>query len=446
MDELMSEDENFEDYPDEILANVKWCFTGGKYSSVEDFNNSVHQNQKQLGGEIWQPDIIVLNFSKIIVLLQNESEDEILLTANNSESFTAVEILFKLHNFFVDKITEQDDNYSYCLPLRKDAFDCNESCHIYNFGLFYNTSKCNEENHDEPYVTEDISEPQSCIICNKEVDESVTIDLYLNPPDNSWQQEGGTPFIVSISGCCGERSCILAAWEQVKQSSIGDIELQYNNTSHFLNSDQSLDQLVQRELIDNLEISEKIEYVQQTLSELESLCNKGIIKESECMTKLLMLRNEFIYLLSEYAETWVNNFGNINNYPGDFTWKIDPEHSKLKWRASQIMRYCVVMRSIDNVNGVTNAVKKMNSFLGNDLINIKNFEHEIDKISNDIDVFKIVYDYIKNNSNILQKNIYKTLSVSGRRVAHMLELAERLNIVSRVRYNDSWLLSIPVIE
>jgi len=63
-----------------------------------------------------------------------------------------------------------------------------------------------------------------CTICGGSVDEDVTVHVFVNPPDQSWVKEGGTPYLLSIAPCCGKRRCVEAAWDQVKQSTIGKIE------------------------------------------------------------------------------------------------------------------------------------------------------------------------------------------------------------------------------
>lgn len=64
-----------------------------------------------------------------------------------------------------------------------------------------------------------------CTICGGSVDEDVTVTVYINPPDQSWEKEGGTPYMLLIAPCCGKRRCVEAALEQVKKSTIGEIEV-----------------------------------------------------------------------------------------------------------------------------------------------------------------------------------------------------------------------------
>jgi hypothetical protein len=68
-------------------------------------------------------------------------------------------------------------------------------------------------------------EAYKCIICDGPVDENLIVKVFINPPDQSSEKGEGTPYLLNIAPCCGERACVEAAWEQVKKSTIGDIEL-----------------------------------------------------------------------------------------------------------------------------------------------------------------------------------------------------------------------------
>lgn len=69
-------------------------------------------------------------------------------------------------------------------------------------------------------------ESYKCIICGKPVKNDVIVNVFINPPDDSWKKEQSTPYSLNIAPCCGERACIEAAWEQVKKSTIGEIEIE----------------------------------------------------------------------------------------------------------------------------------------------------------------------------------------------------------------------------
>lgn len=102
-------------YPDELLDDVGWSFTGGHFSSLTDFNNAVRDYGDYEENSEWRSELIVLNVSKVKIILFNdidyyssESSSEILLEvilwADNDKSFTAGELFFKVHNAFVDRL------------------------------------------------------------------------------------------------------------------------------------------------------------------------------------------------------------------------------------------------------------------------------------------------------------------------------------------------------
>ncbi len=64
-----------------------------------------------------------------------------------------------------------------------------------------------------------------CTICGRPVEENIIVTVFINPPDGSWDREQSTPYTLNIAPCCGERACVEAAWEQVKRSTIGEIEM-----------------------------------------------------------------------------------------------------------------------------------------------------------------------------------------------------------------------------
>lgn len=108
-----------DNYPDELFENIDWNFAGGQFSSLKEFNNAVYEygNDKE-----WHPDMVVLNVPqvKIILFMPRINVDstndiswdlplEVILRADNSKSFTAGELFFKIHNAFVDKLESLKD-------------------------------------------------------------------------------------------------------------------------------------------------------------------------------------------------------------------------------------------------------------------------------------------------------------------------------------------------
>ena len=50
--------------------------------------------------------------------------------------------------------------------------------------------------------------------------------------------------------------------------------------------------------------------------------------------------------------------------------------------------------------------------------------------------------YISDNPGILQKNIFKLLSLDGRKCSYILESAAKINVINRTRFKDTWSLKL----
>lgn len=105
-------------YPEEVLADLSWSFIGSQFSSLEQFNDAVSQYQIDIeNDDAWHPDIIAIKSPQVKVLHDrwetNEEETmaEVILTADNGQSFTAGELLFKTHNAFVSQLAELDHHF-----------------------------------------------------------------------------------------------------------------------------------------------------------------------------------------------------------------------------------------------------------------------------------------------------------------------------------------------
>jgi hypothetical protein len=73
-----------------------------------------------------------------------------------------------------------------------------------------------------------------CIICSEAVDEDIAVSVLLDPPKETPSLDEGTPFMLNISPCCGKQPCVEKAWEQVKKSTIGEIEIDHYDESELL--------------------------------------------------------------------------------------------------------------------------------------------------------------------------------------------------------------------
>jgi hypothetical protein len=99
----------------EILSNLLWVFDyKEKYSSKENFSQEVEKYQEEIRGEDieeqkkWNPDKILINKPKIKLLFEMNWEDppkdkvKFTLNSSNQKNFTALDLMFQLHNFIAD--------------------------------------------------------------------------------------------------------------------------------------------------------------------------------------------------------------------------------------------------------------------------------------------------------------------------------------------------------
>jgi hypothetical protein len=53
-----------------------------------------------------------------------------------------------------------------------------------------------------------------------------------------------------------------------------------------------------------------------------------------------------------------------------------------------------------------------------------------------------IYKFLQKNQNYPQKNIFKELSLDGKKSSYMLKWAENLKQITRSRHKNTWLLNI----
>ena len=96
-----------------ILEDVPWQLVGKPFETRADFERAVHEYHRQLGfSGAWQPAQIVISAPRIRVLYWRPDGDASFeLTADNGESFTAGELLFKIHNETVEHLREDDHQF-----------------------------------------------------------------------------------------------------------------------------------------------------------------------------------------------------------------------------------------------------------------------------------------------------------------------------------------------
>ncbi len=103
--------------PKQVLRGVHWSFIGKPFADREAFDQAVRQYQIDIGGkDTWRPEEVVIPYPHIRVAYMCWQADEqiepvIELASDADASFTAGEILFKLHNAVVEQLREIDHHF-----------------------------------------------------------------------------------------------------------------------------------------------------------------------------------------------------------------------------------------------------------------------------------------------------------------------------------------------
>jgi hypothetical protein len=116
-------------YPREMMQDVFWSFRGPKFRSQAKFTQAVHKYCQTIGSEYdWRPEVIVLRAGRVRICpdvadVRWDEEPIAELTADNGESFTAGELLFKTHNAFVALLRDGDHVFFEGFTLARDQQD-----------------------------------------------------------------------------------------------------------------------------------------------------------------------------------------------------------------------------------------------------------------------------------------------------------------------------------
>jgi hypothetical protein len=103
--------------PLRTMRDVCWSFTGNAFATREEFDAAVRQYQIRIRKQdSWRPDAVVLPAARVAVRYRCWRGDEqiepvITLEADDGRSFTAGELLFKLHNAAVEQLRDIDHHF-----------------------------------------------------------------------------------------------------------------------------------------------------------------------------------------------------------------------------------------------------------------------------------------------------------------------------------------------
>ena len=103
--------------PDTVLPGLCWSFRGGTYADRDAFDRKVRQYQiDTLEKDCWAPQTVVLPCPRVRVAFMYWQGDDQLdglleLVSDDGAGFTALELLFKIHNAVVGPL--QGDNHCF---------------------------------------------------------------------------------------------------------------------------------------------------------------------------------------------------------------------------------------------------------------------------------------------------------------------------------------------
>jgi hypothetical protein len=103
--------------PKEILGDVLWSFVGGRFADRAAFDAAVRQYQIDIRSkDTWRPSEVVIPGSKLRLVYEcwegdKQIEPVIELSSDSGASFTASELLFKIHNAVVEQLRGMDHHF-----------------------------------------------------------------------------------------------------------------------------------------------------------------------------------------------------------------------------------------------------------------------------------------------------------------------------------------------
>ncbi|GEM_PF-1049177 len=125
-------------YPNELLQNIYWSFQGGKYDTYSSFAKEVAKYNEKLDNQHWGLEDAVFLHSRLYLEYsywnknkEDETEEEFILEADNEKSFSAGELLFKIHNRVVDNLEEEDYHFFEGLSLSQGSKEEDPDAPVY---------------------------------------------------------------------------------------------------------------------------------------------------------------------------------------------------------------------------------------------------------------------------------------------------------------------------
>jgi hypothetical protein len=126
--------------PDAALNKVVWSFTGGRCDDASEFSERVREYQIDiLGTDEWAPDEIILPVPQVLISYPVDNADgdveTIRLTSANKDAFTALDLLYQIHNAIVESVEHSDHHFNEGLSLNSaPPPELGDALYILNLG------------------------------------------------------------------------------------------------------------------------------------------------------------------------------------------------------------------------------------------------------------------------------------------------------------------------
>lgn len=126
--------------PQEVMSQVLWSFKGDPITDLAAFNDKVRKYHIEIRGkDNWNPESIAIPCARIRIVYmcwhgEEQIEPIIELASDNGTSFTAGELLFKVHNAVVKQLRDIDHHFFEGLRLHSNQAAGKPPLYVLNQG------------------------------------------------------------------------------------------------------------------------------------------------------------------------------------------------------------------------------------------------------------------------------------------------------------------------
>lgn len=171
------------------------------------------------------------------------------------------------------------------------------------------------------------------------------------------------------------------------------------------------------------EISKKMDELVEKLDRYNTLNRFG---------DLIATYEEIVKLLPEHAQAWSEYKEEYKEeyYPGP----INALH--------KLCRAYIVTKNKNKLLSMLEIACDLQLELPMSEFDLEIFEHEHEEYVNELITIEKIYKYLELNPGHLQSQLYKDLSLVGRKARYLIEAAEQFGRLTRQRHLDNWRLYI----